>query len=512
MERTVGHVDDVKDGEMKEVAIGDTPVLLVRTGGEYRAFSARCPHYGAPLVEGLLSDGRITCPWHHACFDAHTGDLLEPPALDALASYPVRVDGDEVKVDLPSDPPDRRTLPAGDQRPATDDVIAIVGGGAAGYMAAQTLRECGDARRIVMITPESRLPYDRPNLSKDYLHGHADPAWMPLRPDEFYDEHAIERLTNTRVRSLRAADRTIVLDDGRTIEYAAAVIATGCAPRRLEVPGADLANVFTLRSFDDADAIIRSCGDAKRAVVVGASFIAMEAASSLATRGVAVTVVAPDAVPFERTLGREIGTRLQRTHEANGVQFRLGASVAGCEGGERVEAVVLENGEQLACDLVVVGIGVTPITDFIDGVERDRDRGIVVDAHLRAADNLYAAGDIAAYPDPRNGEPIRIEHWRTALQLGRIAGSNLAGIARPVDVVPFFWTAQFDTTLRYVGHARSWDEIVYRGDVEKGDFVAYYVRDGRVHAAVTSGRDRDATIIADTIRRKGLPTVDELPQ
>lgn len=512
MERKAGRVDDVAAGTMKQVSIDGFDVLLVRLDDGFRAFNAHCTHYGAPLAEGLLSDGRITCPWHHACFDARNGDLLEPPAFDALASYAVRIDGDEVVVDLPEDPPDRRPLPGpGVPSTPTDALIVIIGGGASGYMAAQTLRERGETRSITMITPERRFPYDRPNLSKDYLAGHAEPAWMPLRPEEFFEKNRIDVAQGARVRHLDAARRTLELDDERILRYDTAIIATGCVPRRLEVPGADLRNVLTLRSYDDADAIIGASGTGRRAVVVGGSFIAMEAAASLVARGVSVTVVAPDAIPFERTLGPGIGALLQRTHEANGVTFRLGATVARFEGGDSVETVVLDNGDRLSANLVVIGIGVTPATDFVEGVEKEKDGGIVVDEHLSAAKGLYVAGDVASFIDRRTGERLRIEHWRTALQLGRVAAFNIAGTPRRYESVPFFWTQQFDATVRYVGHVREWDEIVYRGDVGARRFLAYYVRGGRVRAAAAMGRDRDLILVAEAMRTRGLPTIDVLP-
>ena len=512
MEHRVGSTDLLADGEMVEVAAGKAAVLMVRDGSTYRALSAHCTHYGAPLAKGLLSAGRISCPWHHACFDARTGDLIEPPALDALACFDVRVENDEIFVEIPDEPEDRRSLPAASRRERTDGVVAIVGAGAAGYMAAQTMRELGDQRRILMFTREERYPYDRPNLSKDYLSGDADPAWMPLRPDEFYEQHAIEVVRSARVERLDAKARAIELADGRGFTFDEAIVATGGAPRRIDVPGADLATIHMLRSFDDADAIIASAGDAKRGVVIGASFIAMEGAFSLASRGMHITVVAPDKIPFERTLGPRIGSRLQRTHEQKGVAFQLGRSVACFEGDDRVRTVVLDDGQRIPADIVVVGIGVAPATEFVSGVERTKDGGIVVDAHMRASDHIYAAGDVATYPDPRTGERIRIEHWRTALQLGRVAGANVAGVAREYDGVPFFWTKHFDTTLRYVGHVRTWDDIVYRGDVDGGSFLAYYVRDGRVHAAAAVDRDKDALKVAEAMRVKGLPTLADLPQ
>jgi NADPH-dependent 2,4-dienoyl-CoA reductase/sulfur reductase-like enzyme/nitrite reductase/ring-hydroxylating ferredoxin subunit len=438
-------VDDLKDGEMKAIDAGEAKVLLARVNGSFHAVGATCTHYGAPLEEGALCGARIICPWHHASFDVKTGDLLEPPAFDALPRYEVRVEGGRVIVSLPDEVADRRTPPLAKHDARQDErTFVILGGGAAGYMAAQTLREENFQGRVVMLTREDRLPYDRPNLSKDYLHGHADPEWMPLRPDEFFAEHAIEVWRGREVVRVDAPAKTISFKDGEQLAYDALLVATGGEPRTLPVEGNDLKNAFTLRSFSDTDAIIAAATNAKRAVVIGASFIGMEAAASLRTRGLEVTVVAPDKMPFERTLGAEIGALFRTIHESNGVQFKLGTQVERLVGDDQVEAVALKTGERIEADLVVVGVGVRPATTFLAGVSLHEDGGVIVDAHLRAADALYAAGDIARFTDARTNESTRIEHWRTALQQGRVAACNMAGCATVYDAVPFFWTRQFD--------------------------------------------------------------------
>src|SRR6476620_6834725 len=321
-----GKFSEINDGEMKEVSVGETKVLLARTGDRCHAVGANCTHYGAPLVDGALVGDRIICPWHHACFRASTGDLLEPPALDSLPNYPVEIRGDEIFIELPAEPTDRRTPALSRAVPDVDNrVVIIVGGGAAGFAAAQTLREDDFAGRIVMVTREDRTPYDRPNLSKDYLQGHAEPEWMPLRPDEFFEEHDIELLRGREATALDTSAKELKLNDGSTLGYDSLLLAMGGAPRRLNLANSNLANIHVLRSFDDADAIVAATEGANNVVIVGASFIGMEAASSLKQRGLAVTVVAPDAVPFGKTLGPEIGKMLQSLHEYNGVKFRLGA-------------------------------------------------------------------------------------------------------------------------------------------------------------------------------------------
>lgn len=510
-EVTVATAGELTDGEMKQVSADGTDILLARVKGKYHAVGALCTHYGAPLAEGVLSGERIVCPWHHACFNAATGDLEEPPALDALPCYGVRAEDENIIVSLPDESADRRT-PLMTRRDASADgrLFVIVGGGAAGYAAAQTLREDGFRGRVCLITREDRAPYDRPNLSKDYLQGHAEAAWMPLRPDDFYEEHGVELVCKKEVTRVDARAKTITFEGGETIGYDALLVATGAAPRRLNIPGGDLKNVHLLRSFADADSLIESAKSSARAVVAGASFIGMEAAAALAARGLEVTVVAPSAEPFASTLGPEVGALFRRLHEEHGVKFKLGSMVYRIEGTSRVEAVVLEGGERIETDVVVVGVGVRPATSFLAGVSLHEDGGVNVDSHLRAADGLYAAGDIARFPDARTGERVRIEHWRTAQQQGRVAAHNMAGRATPFDAVPFFWTRQFDAGLLYVGHASRWDEIVYQGDVAGRDFIAFYVRDGRVSAAAGMNRDREMAIVEELFRLDRLPSPAQL--
>jgi NADPH-dependent 2,4-dienoyl-CoA reductase/sulfur reductase-like enzyme/nitrite reductase/ring-hydroxylating ferredoxin subunit len=502
----VANTLDLRDGEMKEVSVDETRILLARVGDNFYAVSATCPHYGAPLAEGALCGTRVVCPWHHAVFNVVNGDLEEPPALDSLTSYAVRVEGERLFVSLPEETEDRRTPAMVKRDPITDSrQFVIIGAGAAGYAAAQALREEGFRGNLVMITREDRAPYDRPNLSKDYLQGHAEPEWMPLRSEDFFKEHDIQLLLNREVTRVDARAKTITFEGGDTMDYDALLVATGAAPVRLNIPGADLKNVSVLRSFADADSIIETAGRSRRAVVVGASFIGMEAAYSLRERGLDVTVIAPSREPFETTLGAEVGAVFRRVHESHGVRFKLGSIVYRFEGSHKVEAVTLDNGERIETDMVVVGVGVRPVTQFLDGVELDQAGAVVVDSRLRAADRLYAAGDIASFADPRTGERVRIEHWRTAQQQGRTAARNMIGRNVTFDAVPFFWTRQFDIGLLYVGQAASWDEIIYRGDVNSQDFLAFYVKDNRVRAVAGMNRDREMAAAEELI---GLNRVD----
>jgi NADPH-dependent 2,4-dienoyl-CoA reductase/sulfur reductase-like enzyme/nitrite reductase/ring-hydroxylating ferredoxin subunit len=502
---------ELKDGEMKHVSLGGAEILLARVDGECFAVSAHCTHYGAPLVEGVLRGGRIVCPWHHACFNAKTGELEEPPAFDALQRFEVRSDGEQIFVEVPEDAPDRRTPSMIKREPGDTRQFVILGGGAAGFMAAQTLREEGFAGRIILVSREDRAPYDRPNLSKDYLQGHAEPEWMPLRPDDFFLENDIEIWSDRKAVKVDTTDKKITFEDGTTVAYDSLLIATGGKPRRLPFQSDKQANVFLLRSFADSEAIIASAEKGKRVVVIGTSFIGMEAASSLRTRGCEVTVVGPGKAPFEHVLGAEIGKMFQRVHESNGVKFRLGEQVKSFVGsGSKVDAVELENGERLDTDLVVVGVGVSPATDFLEGFELHKDGGVIADEFLSIATDVYAAGDIVHFPDPRTKELTRIEHWRTAMQQGRTAAKNMAGKRKSISAVPFFWTVQFDATLRYVGHVKDWDKIVFQGDVEKKDFLAFYIKDQKVLAVAGMNRDRDMAIWEERIRSNRVLSPDQL--
>lgn len=507
----VAKMSDLKDGEMKEVSAGESKVLLARIGDKYHAVGANCTHYGAPLAEGFLDGERIVCPWHHACFNVTTGDLQEPPAFDSLPCFELKIEGADIFVCLPEDAADRRTPPMTKKSESDERQFVILGGGAAGFMAAQTLREDGFAGRITMITRESRAPYDRPNLSKDYLQGHAEPAWMPLRSDDFFAEHDIEILREKEASKVDADKKEITFKDGATLEYDSLLIATGGTPRKLPFQTDAQKNVFLLRSFADTDAIIAVAESRKRAVVIGASFIGMEAASSLRTRGCDVTVIAPDKVPFEKILGTEIGELFQKVHELKSVNFKLGASVKSFEGNEKVESVVLENGERIECDFVVVGIGVKPATEFLENIELHKDGGVIADKFLCIGENLYAAGDITHFPDSHSdGNLTRIEHWRTAMQQGRTAAHNMLGKKTAFDGVPFFWTTQFDATLNYVGHAKDWDEIVVRGDVSKQDFLAFYVKDNCIKAVAGMNRDSELASFEEMFRLNNLPRMEEL--
>ncbi|MCE5328036.1 MAG: FAD-dependent oxidoreductase [Planctomycetaceae bacterium] len=510
---TIGRTDDLKDGQMKSVQAGEVELLLVRIAGQYYALQAKCTHYDGPLAKGLLKDGVVRCPWHHAHFDAASGDLRQPPAHDCLCRFDLRVEGETLVVTLP-EKIKRSRLPQLAAPDASRDgrTFAIVGGGGAGFAAAQTLRTEGFCGRIVMISRDSQRPYDRPDLSKSYMaKGEFEPF---LRGLAFYEKQGIELQLNRAATGIDIPGRRVILEGGGDVKYDKLLLATGAVPRMLDAPGSTLANIFTLRTFDDCKKIIAAAPAQGKAVVIGASFIAMEVAASLRARGLAVTVVAPDAVPFQRTLGDDIGRMFQSLHEENGVSFRLGRKVARFEGGQQVQGAVLDDGQRLDADLVVVGVGVRPATDFLknSGLALNGDGSLTVDSTMHAGNDIYAAGDIAMFPDWRGGGPIRIEHWRLAEQLGQVAAMNMA--ARPTQYggVPFFWTTQYKLSVRYLGYARDFDEVVLDGNLSERSFTAYYLKGGKVAAAASCKRDLDLLRLDDPLKRPEMPTLDEARQ
>ncbi len=538
-EARVASVHDLADGEMRTVTVGGTEVLLSRVDGAFYACGAHCTHYGAPLADGVLWGRTVICPWHHAQFDVTDGALQEPPALDALSRYHARVEGDDVFVRVPDTVLDSgaETTPkgaayreSGGETPdmaerdfgAHPQTFVILGGGAAGEAAAETLREVGFEGRIVMVTKEEARPYDRTVLSKGYLSGKAGDDALPLRDAGFYERHGIELLSGQAVTRLDAAEKTVHFAEAEPLRYDRALVATGGTPRRLTVPGADpstgsgqaLDGVFYLRSWRDAEKIAEQAERAERVVIVGSSFIGMEAAANLTGRGLAVTVVSVDETPFEQVLGAEVGCLFRQVHEANGVAFHLGSGVKKIATKGSGLAVTTTGGRTVEGDLVLVGIGITPATDFLDGVTRADDGGLFADAHLSIGSDLWAAGDIAHFPNPHSpdgsGELVRIAHWRLAQQHGRIAARNMAGEAVPYRGVPFFWSGQFGVSLRYLGHAEGWSDIHIDGSLDDKTFIAYYLRGDRVLAAAGVGRDREMAALHALMLADATPSAAEV--
>ena len=459
------------------------PTILVRRGNELFAIGATCTHYGGPLAEGLVVGDTVRCPWHHAAFCLRSGQALRAPALSAVACRQVEQRGGSIFVGdrIAPAPPVRKPVAAG--APAS---IVIVGGGAAGNAAAQMLRQEHYEGRITLLSADDALPCDRPNLSKNYLAGSAPEDWIALHPAEYYREQRIDLKLNTRVAAIDTAQRRVTLADGSQLDYGALLLATGAEPVRLDVPGADLPHVHVLRTWADSRALIAAALKAKRAVVIGASFIGLEVAASLRARDIDVQVIGRDTTLMQRVLGAEVGAFLRNLHESHGVRFHLGATVASIA--ER--AVTLGDGTVLDADLVVAGIGVRPALGLAEQAGLLIDRGVSVDRYLAtSAAGVYAAGDIARWPDRAGGEAIRVEHWVVAERQGQTAARNMLGQREPFDMVPFFWTEQYDFALAYVGHAERFDQIDIDGALDKRDCKLSYRRGGKTLAVAVVQRD-----------------------
>ncbi|EJM12341.1 NAD(P)H-nitrite reductase [Pseudomonas sp. GM18] len=482
-----------------EVRIDKMKIVLLRVGDQLRAYQGRCPHAGAPLAKGALCEGRLICPWHKAAYRLEDGALCEPPSLDSLRRYPLELRDDEVWVD-DQPMPGPSTPPADDKR-----TFVIIGAGAAGTACAAALREKGFGGRVLLIDREPEAGYDRTVLSKFVIAGEMPPDEVPpLRDEDFYREQRIERI-NSDVLGLDTANRTLHLADGQSLSYDAAVIATGGIPKSLSLPGADLPQVFVLRSKAQAQQILQIAKPGQRAVIVGGSFIGLESASSLRQYGLDVTVLARHAIPFEAQFGEAVGKAIRALHEANGVVFHTDGEAAKIEGTGKVEAVLLDNGQRLPADLVLVGIGVTPATTPFTDLPKEKDLSLKVDGGMRVTDGLWAVGDIATFP--LNGQPQRIEHWRLAQQQARIAAANmLGGDERYLDV-PYFWTWHFGKNYDYLGHAEAWDEVEFKGDPEHPPFIGLFAKNGVVAAAVACDQERAMAMLAE--RMKQPLSVDE---
>ena len=477
---------DLPEGGMVVGRVDTEEVILLRRADALFAVGAYCTHYHGPLAEGLFAGDTLRCPWHHACFSIRTGEAVRAPALDPVTCWRVERVGDMAFVREKLSEPWPSSRPAAERRPNLPTSVVIVGGGAAGLAAADMLRREGYQGTVTMLSADDSPPCDRPNLSKDFLAGTASDDWIPLRAPEFYAERKIELVLNSRVTSIDVQGRRVQLENGKHFEFGALLIATGAEPVRLDIPGAADSPIHYLRTFADIRAIVTKAGSAKRAVVVGASFIGLEVAASLRARGIDVHLVGPENVPLERVLGPEVGRFVQELHESHGVAFHLGRTVNRIDG----HRVTLSDATTLDADLVVLGVGVRPSIALAQQAGLAIDRGIAVDEYLEtSAPGVFAAGDVARWPDPHSGDRIRIEHWVVAERQGQVAAWNILGHRQQFDAVPFFWSQHYDIAINYVGHAENWDAVEIDGTLAARDCAVTYKRGDRALAVATICRD-----------------------
>jgi len=475
------------------------PVLLAHVEPNWFAVGGKCTHYGAPLDQGVLVSETLRCPWHHACFELHNGAASCAPALNDLPSYDVAVENNIVRVTRKRDPGQLRGEGHRNRGSRAPDhvlfeeipvsgpkSVVIIGAGAAGNACAEMLRREAYRGPITVIDPDPDAPYDRPNLSKDYLAGNAPEEWLPLHPKEFYDTQRIELVLGVEATKLDLKAKTVHLSDGSTRDYGCLLIATGAAPIRLDVPGGD--RILYLRSLRDCRAIIEKIGNARNAVVIGASFIGLEVAASLVTRGLKVSVVAPESLPLERHLGADLGGLVKRVHEEQGVTFYLGRTVKTVE----EKGVVLDDGSRLDTEIVVAGIGVKPNLALAKAAGLKLDNGLAVNEFLETSvSGVFAAGDVARWPDAYSDVRLRIEHWVVAERQGQVVARNMLGQRDRFDDIPFFWSAHYDKlSIHYTGHVEKWDATKIDGDVSKMDCAVSYMVNGKRRAVATINRDR----------------------
>ena len=502
-------------GHLHQVKVGKYDVLLANVGGEVYAVESKCSHYQLPLEKGALCEHRLRCPFHHACFDVRTGEQLEAPGMDGLARFSVRIEDGQIHV---SEEPEATNgpeklaaeisvAPSG----STHYTYAVVGGGTAAAYAVEAIRAEDPSGSIVMLSREPLPPYDRTKVSKNFMQGDDAVETLPLREKDFYARIGVDFRAEARVQGLDLNKKTITLEDGTALTYDRVLLATGGEPRKLDVPGAELDGVITVREAADAVAARQRAGERSKVVIVGGSFIGLETAMSLGKHGAEITVVTPESVLFEKVFGAKVGGYIKGLHEAKGVVFRLKSKVAEVTGRDgKVKGVRLDDGTEIAADLVIVGIGVTPVTDYVEGLAFRNDHSLTVDGHLAVhGEGAWAAGDIATYPD-REGM-VRIEHWKVAGQQGRVAGRNMAGRAEAYQMLPYFWTNQQGVNLRYAGHGTDWDEVIFDGEPgSEGGFLAFYVKDAHVQACLGVKRDTDVAAINELMSLGLLPAVTEL--
>lgn len=478
-------VDGLPDGAMIQGKVGDEDVILARRDDEFFAVGANCTHYHGPLAQGLIVGDELRCPLHHASFSLRTGMALCAPAFDAIPRWRLERVGERlfVREKLPplAQYPEDHATP-----PHSPSSVIIVGGGAAGLAAADMLRRKGYVGPLTMISADESAPYDRPNVSKDFLQQPIPDEWMNLRLPEFYGERNIDLVLNSRVSSLDTREKRLHLQNAKSYNFGALLLATGAEVIKLSIPGARESEVFYVRTWSDARVLFKKIENAKQVVVVGASFIGLEVAASIRSRGVQVHVVAPENQPFERTLGPQVGAFFRALHESHGVAFHLGKTVTRMNGNQ----AVLSDGTALQADFLVVGVGVQPAVSLAEQAGLKIDRGVLVNEYLETSTpGIFAAGDIARWPDPHSGQLIRVEHWVVAERQGQVAARNILGYRQRYDWVPFFWTQQFDVSLRYVGHAEKWDAVEIEGSLDANDCAIHYKQQGRTLALATIGRD-----------------------
>ncbi|XP_078037924.1 apoptosis-inducing factor 3 isoform X3 [Augochlora pura] len=498
IEDVVCKESDIKENEMKLLPLGDagSKILLVKQKGELHALGTKCTHYGALLHTGALGDGRIRCPWHGACFNIKTGDIEDYPGLDSLPCYKVNVDDNGlVRVRAPRTELglNRRTKKMCDQDSSNQNTVVIVGGGPAGATCAETLRQENFTGNIIVICKEHSVPYDRVKVSKSF---DFDVEQSVLRPPSFYKDHGIEMKLGVEAIGLNTNEKVVELSNDEKLNYNHLFICTGSKPRLPDVPGINLSNIYVLREYTDSQSILSKLSPEKHVVILGLGFIGMEAAAYCVNKCESVTIIGKSRVPLQPVFGATIGNRIRQEFEEKGVKFVFGNNIAQFVAKETdpncIGTVVLNNGTVLTADIAIIGIGSTFYTDWVkdSSIEMLENGSIKVDKYLKTnLENVYAGGDIAYAPLFGSDELFAaVGHYPLAHYHGKIAAHNICGLNTPLNTIPFFWTSLFGRSYRYAGYGQP-DKIKIYGSLEKFEFFAYYLNNGKVIAMSSVGAD-----------------------
>ncbi|XP_076832126.1 apoptosis inducing factor mitochondria associated 4 isoform X2 [Brachyhypopomus gauderio] len=493
---------DLQDGQMKEVEVGQQKVLLVRNEGRFSAVGSLCTHFRAPLIKGTLTGNRVRCPWHGACFNTTTGDIEEFPGLDSLPTFKVKVEEGKVYVTANKKTLTKCVKEMSCRNPGVCHTVLLIGGGPASLQCAETLRQNNYGGRIIMVTKDKYPPLIKTTLSKAM---NIEVEKIFLRPNDFLQKHGIEVWTQKEVVSVNTKKKMVTLYDGTSQHYDQLLVATGARARSIQCPGAELENIKLLQHYSDAAAIYQLSVDNK-AVIIGTSFIGMEVAAYLSDKATSVAVVGKSKLPYQFSLGTDIGRMAMQLLEEKNVKFYMSNGVAKIRGENRkVKEVVLQNGEVLQADVVIVGVGVIPNSDFLKGttVQLDASGAVVVDKFMKTnVTDVFAAGDVVSFPLWLCGDKkVNIGHWQMAQAHGRIAALNMLNKKTEINSVPYFWSVLLGQSIRYTGYGEGYTDIVFKGSVNNRKFLALYIKNDEVIAAASMNFDPAVSKVAEIMAR-----------
>ncbi|XP_069002266.1 apoptosis-inducing factor 3 [Embiotoca jacksoni] len=493
---------DLQDGQMMEVEVGHHSVLLIHCEGKYSAIGNQCTHYGAPLSKGIISGNRVRCPWHGACFNVHTGDLEEFPGMDCLPCHKVKIENSKVYVSVQKKTlkQEKRLKSMGAAIPGVNHIVLLLGGGAASLICAETLRQENFGGKIIMVTRDDLLPYDKTRLSKVM---NVENDSILLRRMEFFHQYDIEMWLKKEALSVDTDKKTVSFDDGSVQNYDQLLISTGCRAKGLNVPGMKLENVMMLETPEDARKIHAACLGCN-VVLVGTSFVGMEVASYFIDKASSVTVIGSSELPYQNTLGPEIGKFTMMMLSEKDVKFYMNDNVTEVKGvNGKVKEVVLKSGKVIPADVFIVGIGIIPNSEFLLGskIRMDSKNFVTVDKYMQTnVPGVFCGGDVVKFPlAMAQDRLVNIGHWQMAQAHGRIVALNMLDKTTELNSVPFYWTVLLGKTIRYTGYGEGYTEIVMKGTFEDMKFLALYIKNDEVKAAAGLNYDPAVSAVAERL-------------